>query len=148
MNVRYRFLAPLAASLVVLSACAATPPLKRDELPYGDCMRADQINRWAVVDGQTFAIANGPNYYRVRTTVDCPRADLGGGIRFRLSNSDKAVTGPDLRLCGGLNEQIVRRDDPPCQIRSIEKVDKDTFQKMLDAASSKGSGAGPTGAVP
>ncbi|SEV86991.1 DUF6491 family protein [Luteibacter sp. 329MFSha] len=148
MNVRHFLSASLLALSALSAGCASSGLQARDELPYADCMRADQINRWAVVDGSTFAVANGPNYYRIRTTTDCPRADLGGGIRFRQSNSDKAVSGPDIRMCGGINEQIVRRDDPPCQIKSIEKVDKGSFDKMLDAAQSKGSGAGPTGAVP
>ncbi|SEM19844.1 hypothetical protein SAMN02800694_0146 [Luteibacter sp. UNCMF331Sha3.1] len=146
MNMRTLLTASLLGGCALLTACAPGPT--RKELPYGDCLRTSEINRWGVVDGSTFVAANGPNYFRIKTTVDCPRADLGGGIRFRLSNSDRAVTGPDMRMCGGLNEQIVRRDDPPCQILSIEKIDKSAFDKLLDASSSKGSGAGPTGSVP
>jgi len=146
MNVQTLLTASLLGSCALLTACAPAPA--RNELPYADCLRTSEINRWGVVDGSTFVAANGPNYYRIKTTVDCPRADLGGGIRFRLSNSDRAVTGPDMRMCGGLNEQIVRRDDPPCQILSIEKIDKNAFDRLLDASSSKGSGAGPTGSVP
>jgi hypothetical protein len=53
-----------------------------------------------------------------------------------------------MRICGGINEQIVRRDDPPCQIQSVETIDKATFDTLGKKAKRHGSGAEPNGAVP
>ena len=144
MNVRYL----LAASLLV--TCAAVQaqdsrPQARNELPVNDCMRTDRISNWAMVDDRTVVVANGPNFYKVTTTVDCPRMDLGGGIRFRGAENIKAVA--PMRICGSINEQIVRRDDPPCQIGSVTKIDKETYKKLEKNARRKGSGAEPNGMV-
>ncbi|HEY4292146.1 DUF6491 family protein [Luteibacter sp.] len=144
MNVRYL----LAASLLI--TCAAvqaqdTSPQARNELPVNDCMRTDRISNWAMVDNRTVVVANGPNFFKVTTTVDCPRMDLGGGIRFRAAENIKAVA--PMRICGSINEQIVRRDDPPCQIGSVEKIDKATYKSLEKNARHKGSGAEPNGMV-
>ncbi|GAA0903040.1 hypothetical protein KR767_00380 [Luteibacter anthropi] len=126
-------------------AADAPAPLPRKELPVADCLRTDQISNWAMVDNRTVIVANGPNFYRVTTNVDCPRMDLGGGIRFRGAESIKAVA--PMRICGSINEQIVRRDDPPCQIQTVEKIDKATYQSLEKKAQRKGSGAEPNGMV-
>lgn len=143
MNVRYL----LAASLLVTCAAvqAQDAPQARNELPVNDCMRTDRISNWAMVDNRTVVVANGPNFYKVTTTADCPRMDLGGGIRFRAAENIKAVA--PMRICGSINEQIVRRDDPPCQIGSVEKIDKETYKKLEKSAKHKGSGAEPNGMV-
>ncbi|URL59674.1 hypothetical protein IM816_06150 [Luteibacter flocculans] len=143
MNVRYL----LAASLLVTCAVQAQDarPQARQELPYADCLRTDQINEWNVIDDRTLTVRNGPNRFLVKTTVACPRMDLGGGVHFRASESDKAVGG--MRICGGINEQIVRRDDPPCQIQSVEKIDEKTFDHLKKKAKRSGSGAEPNGMV-
>lgn len=145
---RYRYL--LAVALVVAGTAQAqhapgAHPQARKELPFADCMRTDRINEWNVIDGKTLTVRNGPNYFLVRTSIDCPRVDLGGGVHFRASESDKAVGG--MRICGGINEQIVRRDDPPCQIQSVEKIDKARFDELSKKAKRRGSGAEPNGMV-
>jgi hypothetical protein len=140
---------PLIAAACLLGCSAASaagaPPPARHELPVSDCLRTDRISNWAVVDQRTAIVSNGPNRYRVQTTADCPRMGLGGGIHFRASESDKAAA--PMRLCGGINEQIVRRDDPPCQILSIEKIDKQTYDTLEKRAQERHSGAEPNGAV-
>lgn len=143
MNVRYL----LAVSLLVTCAVQAQDarPLARKELPVADCMRTDRISNYAVVDDRTLVVANGPNYFKITTDVNCPRMDLGGGVRFRGAENIKAVA--PMRICGSINEQIVRRDDPPCQINSVETIDKKTYQQLEKGAKHKGSGAGPSGMV-
>lgn len=121
-------------------------PQARHELHYNDCLQADRVNGWAVIDDRTVVVRNGPRHFAVRVTVACPRMDLGGGLHFRLSESGKAVGGN--RLCGGINEQIVRRYDPPCQIESIRDIDKAEYDALSKRAKRHGSGAEPSGAVP
>jgi hypothetical protein len=134
-----------AASLLLAFAATAqqASPAVRDELPYGDCLRADQINEWNVIDDSTVTVRNGPHHFLVTTTVACPRMDVGGGLHLRLSESDKAIGGA--RLCGGIREEIVRRDDPPCPIQSIAPIDKDRFDALTKKAKRHGSGAEPNG---
>jgi hypothetical protein len=143
MNVRYL----LAASLLVTFAVQAQDarPQARNELPVADCMRTDRISNYAVVDDRTLVVANGPNFFKISTDVNCPRMDIGGGVRFRGAENIKAVA--PMRICGSINEQIVRRDDPPCQITSVEKIDKETYKKLEKNAKRKGSGAEPNGMV-
>ncbi|WP_413623691.1 DUF6491 family protein [Luteibacter sp. Lutesp34] len=143
MNVRYL----LAASLLFTCAVQAQDarPQARKELPVADCMRTDRISNWAMVDNRTVVVANGPNFFKITTTADCPRMDLGGGIRFRAAENIKAVA--PMRICGSINEQIVRRDDPPCQIGTVEKIDKETYKSLEKNAQRKGSGAEPNGMV-
>ena len=147
MNVRIL----VAATFLLAGAASAAPaadtpnPQARKELPYADCLQTDRINEWAVVDDQTLTVRNGPNYFVVKTTVACPRMSLGGGVHFRTSESDKAVGG--MRICGGINEMIVRRDDPPCQIQSVQTIDKAQFKALGKKAKQHGA-AGPSGAVP
>jgi uncharacterized protein DUF6491 len=138
----------LAAALLISCAANAggTNPPPRHELPFGDCLRTDRINDWHMMDDRTVAVRNGPHYFVVRTTVNCPRMDLGGGIHFRTSQSVRAVGG--MRICGGIGEEIVRRDDPPCQIQSVQIVDKAQYENLAKKAKRHGSGAEPNGSVP
>ncbi|UPG84569.1 DUF6491 family protein [Luteibacter aegosomatis] len=143
MNVRYLLLATCLGFTGALQAQDA--PQARHELPFADCMRTDRISNYAEVDDRTVIVANGPNFYRITTDVACPRKSLGGGIHFKGSASVKAIGA--MRICGGIDEQIVRRDDPPCQIQTVEKIDKKTYQSLEKNAKKKGSGAEPNGMV-
>ncbi|MDF4003087.1 DUF6491 family protein [Luteibacter sahnii] len=145
MQARYLTLAVFAFAGAAQAADNSPPPQARHELPMADCLRTDRISNWAVVDNRTVIVANGPNFYRVTTNVDCPRVGLGGGIHFRGAENIKAVA--PMRICGSIDEQIVRRDDPPCQIQTVEKIDKPTYQDLEKKAASKGSGAEPNGMV-
>lgn len=120
-------------------------PQARKELPYADCIQTDRINEWAVVDDQTLTVRNGPNHFVVKTTVACPRMSLGGAVHFRTSQSDRAIGG--MRICGGISEYVVRRDDPPCTIQSVQTISKAEFKALGKKAKQRGA-AGPSGAVP
>ncbi|QWT21023.1 hypothetical protein KPL74_03185 [Bacillus sp. NP157] len=137
-----------AACLLLISAAASAadaPPPERHELPINDCMRTDRISNWAMVDNRTVIVANGPTFYKITTNVDCPRMDLGGGIRFKAAANIQAVA--PMRICNSINEQIVRRDDPPCQIDTVQVIDKATYQQLEKSAKHKGAGPGTSGAV-
>lgn len=144
MNARHLVVAGLIL-VGTVQAADSPAPQGRKELPVAECLRTDRISNWAMVDNRTVIVANGPNFYRVTTNVDCPRMDLGGGIHFRGAENIKAVA--PMRICGSITEQIVRRDDPPCQIQSVEKIDKATYQQLEKKALRKGSGAEPNGMV-
>jgi hypothetical protein len=115
-------------------------------MPYGECWQVDRINEWNVVNGTPVTVRNGANYFLVKTKVACPRMTLGGGLHFRTSQSDRAVG--KMRICGGISEEIVRRDDPPCAIRSVSTIDNATFERLSKKSKQRRSGAGPHGAVP
>jgi hypothetical protein len=146
MSMHRRALA-LAASFFISSvALAAAPQARQHELPYGECLQIDRINEYSVVNDTTVTVRNGPNHFLVKTKIACPRMTLGGGLHFRTSQSDRAVGG--MRICGGINEEIVRRNDPPCAIQSVKTIDKQTFERLGKKSKQHGSGAEPNGAVP
>jgi hypothetical protein len=143
---RRHTLALVASFFIAPVTQAAAPQAAACELPYGECLQIDRINEWNVVNDSTVTVRNGPNHFLVKTKVSCPRMTLGGGLHFRTSQSDRAVGG--MRICGGISEEIVRRDDPPCAIRSVSTIDKATFERLGKKSKQRGSGAGPNGAVP
>ncbi|MGN6482119.1 DUF6491 family protein [Luteibacter sp.] len=142
MHARYLTAACLLIVSVAAQAAGAAPQ-ERHELPVNDCMRTDRISNYTVVDARTVTVANGPNFFKITTDVDCPRMDLGGGVRFRAADNIQAVQ--PFAICGSITEKIVRRDDPPCQIQSVEKIDKATYQQLNK--SHKTSGPGTSGGV-
>jgi hypothetical protein len=133
----------LIFSVATQATGAPQQPGAHQELQVNDCMRTDRISNYAVVDNRTVTVANGPNFYKVTTNVDCPRMDLGGGVHFRTAENVKAVA--SMRICGSVSEQIVRRDDPPCAIESVEKIDKATYEQLNKSAKHKASGPGTSG---
>lgn len=137
MNARYLTATCLLLVSVAAQAAGAPPP-ERHELPVGDCMRTDRISNYTVVDARTVTVANGPNFYKVTTDVDCPRMDLGGGVRFKSADNIKAVQ--PMAICGSINEKIIRRDDPPCTIQSVEKIDKATYEQLNKKHNTSGPG--------
>ncbi|HEY4091188.1 MAG TPA: DUF6491 family protein [Luteibacter sp.] len=144
MSARYLTAACLLLVSVAASA-AGDPPQDRHELQFNDCMRTDRISNYVVADDRTVAVANGPNFFKISTDVACPRMGLGGGVRFKSSPGNQALGAG--RICGSINEQIVRRDDPPCQIVSVEQIDKATYQQLEKKAKHKSSGPGNSGAA-
>jgi hypothetical protein len=142
MNIRYLSAACLLFVSVAAQAAGAPPP-ERHELPVNDCMRTDRISNYTVVDARTVTVANGPNFFRITTDVDCPRMDLGGGVRFKSADNIKAIQ--PMAICGSINEKIIRRDDPPCTIQSVEKIDKATYEQLN--RKHKTSGPGTSGGV-
>jgi hypothetical protein len=144
MNARYLTAACLLFVSVAASAADGPAPA-RHELEFNSCMRTDRISNYSVVDDQTVIVANGPNFFKIGTDVACPRMGIGGGVRFKSSPANQAMGGG--RICGSIGEQIVRRDDPPCQIISVEEIDKATYKQLEKKAKQKGAGPGISGAA-
>jgi hypothetical protein len=110
-------------------------------------MRTDRITDWKVIDDQTVVVATGPDHFLVKTNVACPRMGLGGGVRFKTAQSNKAIGG--FRICGTPTEKVLRiNGDPPCDIQSVSTIDKDTYKAMSKKAKLSGSGAGTSGSRP
>lgn len=146
MNARVLLTLTFLVSCTAAAAADAPPSPARHELPYNDCLRTDRINEWSVVDDRTVTVRNGPNHFLVKTTVNCPRMTQGGGLRFRTSNSDRAMGG--MRICGGINEKIMRRSEPACPVESIKPISKAAFVALEKKAKRHGSGAEPNGTAP
>jgi hypothetical protein len=91
-------------------------------------------------------VATGPDHFVIKTDVACPRMGLGGGVHFKTAESNRAIGG--FRICGDVTEKIVRRDDAPCAIQSVAKIDKASYDAMSKKAKMGGSGAGTSGSKP
>lgn len=150
MKVRHLFVASLLLTVAAHAAEKAPadgPASDVKPLEFNDCMRTDRITDWKVVDDQTLIVATGPDHFLVKTDVACPRMGLGGGVRFKTAESNKAIGG--FRICGTPTERIERiHNDPPCSIQSVSKIDKDTYKTMSKKAKLSGSGAGTSGSKP
>jgi hypothetical protein len=150
MKVRHLFVASLLLSVAAHAADQAPAPgaaPATKPLEFNDCMRTDRITDWKVVDDQTVVVATGPDHFLVKTNVACPRMGLGGGVRFKTAQSNKAIGG--FRICGTPTEKVLRiNGDPPCDIQSVSTLDKDTYKAMSKKAKLSGSGAGTSGSRP
>lgn len=111
--------------------------------PLADCPRIDRITDWHVVDDRTTLLRTGPLSFVVTTAVACPRVGQGGGLNFRQSPGNAAVE--PLRICGDVDEQVIRKNDPPCPIASVRAVDKTTYDTMATKSVRAGSGADQPG---
>ena len=104
--------------------------------PVSECLRPDRINEWYVVDKRTVIARTGPDRYLVKLTADCPRLGIGQQLLFRANDSNRAAgLGA---ICGEVGETVVSRDQPPCAIDSVSKIDKAQFEKMEKHASQRG----------
>lgn len=104
--------------------------------PVSECLRPDRVNEWYVVDKRTVIARTGPDRYLVKLTADCPRLGIGQQLLFRANDSNRAAgLGA---ICGEVGETVVSRDQPPCAIESVSKIDKAQFEKMEKHASQHG----------
>lgn len=135
----------LTLAAMPLIAQAAPPDAVQPLRPVADCPRADRITEWHVVDDHTTLLRTGPLNFVVRTAVACPRVGQGGGLNFRQSPGNAAVA--PLRICGDIDAQVIRKNDPPCPIASVQAIDKATYDQMAKKTTRHSSGAGPAGKV-
>ncbi|TCV94708.1 hypothetical protein EC912_103193 [Luteibacter rhizovicinus] len=146
MKAAVRYLC-IASTFLAGVAQAQNPPPHVPLRPIGECLRTDRINDYHVINDKTVILRNGPNYFIVKTSVACPRVDLGGGIRFRTNEANKSMDA--FTICGDINEAVIRRDDPPCPVASVERTDEATYTKMSKQKGvHHGNPAGPNGSVP
>jgi len=150
MKVRHLFVASLLLTVAAHASdkpAAGGPASEAKPLEFNHCMRTDRITDWKVVDDQTLVVATGPDHFLIKTDVACPRMGLGGGVRFKTAESNKAIGG--FRICGTPTEKVDRiNNDPPCSIQSVSTIDKATYEAMSKNAKLSGSGAGTSGSKP
>ncbi|WP_049623536.1 DUF6491 family protein [Frateuria defendens] len=138
---RTLFLLPLAALLSCAAHAAGPQQTARTPLrPISACIRLDQINEWHVVDPRTALVRTGPYRYQVKLQNDCPRLGIGvPGLLFRPNESNKLVG--QSRICGEVGETVQARNQPPCAIASVSKIDKAQFDSLSKQAPRHGSAA-------
>ena len=125
-----------AMLLLALTAAGAVhadgpAPDRQPMRPVSECMRPDRINNWSVIDKRTVIVQNGPERYLVKLTADCPRLGIGQSLRFRPNESNRAIgLGPIGPICGEVGETVSSRDQPPCAIQSISKIDAAQYKDM------------------
>lgn len=133
----------LAASVVQ----ATEAPLPRSPLPAGDCIDTTQTNEWHIVDDRTAIVRTGPKRYLVTLQSACPRLGTPPpGLIFRPNQSNAHVN--QGRICGEVGEMVYSRNQPPCAIQSVSKIDKPRFDDLKAHSNRHGSGADQPTAMP
>jgi Family of unknown function (DUF6491) len=138
MTAPARFL--LACALVAM----ATPAIAADQAPaytplrpVSECLRPDRVNEWYVVDGSTVIARTGPDHYLVKLQAVCPQLGIGQSLRFRANRSNMAAGMG--ALCGEAGETVASRDQPPCGVKSVAKIDKAQFKQLSAQAVQHGN---------
>ncbi|WP_430390737.1 DUF6491 family protein [Dyella sp. 20L07] len=125
------------ASLLLAGAVAVSgaPAFAADQAPaytplrpVSECLRPDRINEWYVVDSQTVIARTGPDHYLVKLQAVCPQLGIGQSLRFRPNRSNLAAGMG--ALCGEAGETVSSRDQPPCGVQSVTKIDKPQFEQL------------------
>jgi hypothetical protein len=125
-----------AAGASAPQAAAARHPLR----PVSECLRTDRINEWHIVDARTAIVRTGPDRYLVKLQSDCPRLGYPPkGLIFRSNPANQAVK--PWVICGEVGETVRSRNQPPCAIQSVSKIDKAEFDRLGKHALRHGSGA-------
>jgi uncharacterized protein DUF6491 len=110
----------------------------RSPLPAAECIDTSQINEWHIVDTRTAIVRTGPKRYLVTLQSECPRLGIAPvGLMFRPNRSNAAVN--QGRICGEVGETVRSRNQPPCAIQSVSKIDKPRFDELAAQAKRHGS---------
>ena len=119
---------------------AAETPSARTPLHTSDCIDPSQVNEWHIVDARTAIVRTGPKRYLVTLQSACPRLGMSPpGLIFRPNRSNALVN--EGRICGEVGETVHSRNQPPCAIKSVSKIDKLRFDQLSAHANRHGSGA-------
>lgn len=117
-------LSVFGTSAIATDQAPAYTPLR----PINECLRPDRINEWYVVDSNTVIARTGPDRYLVKLQAACPRLGIGQSLRFRPNEANRIV---GMRvLCGEAGETVASRDQPPCGVQSVTKIDKARFEQL------------------
>jgi hypothetical protein len=118
---------------------AAETPSAHTPLHTSDCIDTSQINEWHIVDARTAIVRTGPKRYLVTLQSACPKLATPPGLIFRPNRSNAVVN--QGRICGEAGETVHSRNQPPCAIESVSKIDKARFDQLSASAKRHGSGA-------
>ena len=137
---------PAFLLLAGVLAVAASPARPADQdkragytplRPVSECLRPDRVNEWYVVDERTVVARTGPDRYVVRLQARCPQLGIGQSLRF-LPNRANLAAGMGA-MCGEAGETVASRDQPPCAVQSIAKIDKAQFEQLSRKATQHGT---------
>lgn len=130
----------LALTVGASTVQAGETPSARTPLHTSDCIDPSQINEWHIVDARTAIVRTGPKRYLVTLQSACPRLGIPPrGLVFRPNRSNALVN--QGRICGEVGETVHSRNQPPCAIESVSKIDKPRFDQLSARAKRHGSGA-------
>ncbi len=133
-------LLPTLLAMTTVTAVGQASGAREPVRPLSQCMDAANINEWHVIDDTTMTVRNGPRRYVITTTHTCPALGrYGDGLHFHPSR-DKAGLDP-WRICGDLGETVSSRQQPPCAVKSVRRIDKQAFDTLNKRAERNGSGA-------
>lgn len=128
-----------------VSGVSAAPATSHDPAyhplrPVSSCLQTDRINEWYIVDARTAIVRTGPDRFLVKLQSDCPRLGYPPkGLIFHSNPANQAVM--PWRICGEVGETVRSRNQPPCAIQSVSKIDKAEFDRLRKHAVRHGTGA-------
>lgn len=105
--------------------------------PVSECLRPDRVNEWYVVDEKTVIARTGPDRYLIKLQAKCPQLGIGQSLRLRPNRANQAAGMG--AMCGEAGETVASRDQPPCAVQSIAKIDKAQFDSLGRKASKHGT---------
>lgn len=133
----------LLAGLLAATALPATAadqdkaPAYTPMRPVSECLRPDRVNEWYVVDHTTVIARTGPDRYLIKLQAKCPHLGIGQNLSFRPNRANLAAGMG--AMCGESGETLASRDQPPCAVQSIAKIDKAQFDALGSKASKHGT---------
>ena len=134
------FLTLACIAAVSAAQTAPTTPAYHPIRPVSSCLRTDRINEWHIVDARTAIVRTGPDRFLVKLQSDCPRLGYPPkGLVFHSNPANQAVM--PWRICGEAGETVRSRNQPPCAIQSVSRIDKAEFDRLRKRAVRHGSGA-------
>ncbi|EIL93651.1 MAG: hypothetical protein EPN68_03170 [Rhodanobacter sp.] len=133
-------LAFACASGVSAAPATSHDPAYHPLRPVSSCLQTDRINEWYIVDARTAIVRTGPDRFLVKLQSDCPRLGYPPkGLIFHSNPANQAVM--PWRICGEVGETVRSRNQPPCAIQSVSKIDKAEFDRLRKHAVRHGTGA-------
>ena len=139
----------LASTLAVAGVSSAADPeqAKAKISPIGDCLVANQVIAWGVVDDRRLVVKSlGKRYHDIQLSHACrdlnrrPYLSFRDGSRFSGPGSARHAgsRGGDGRICGDIGDAVLPvggfRDgfERPCDIRAMRRIDAATFERVFE----------------
>jgi hypothetical protein len=119
------FTASCLAALALASGGAASKSAPQKQVLRGnECLDPDYARNWINLDDRTLLVDTGRYRYRIQVSGSCTALSYTNTMVFR----GDPVTG---LVCGGVGDAIITRDYP-CQISSMELIDKQVYKQLVD----------------
>ena len=141
----------LACMLVLAGTSSASDPRPQAKIsPLGECLVANQVTAWGVVDERRLVVKSlGKRYYDIQLSHDCPDLNRRPYLSFRDGSrfsgpgsarhaSPGRMMAADGRICGDIGDAVVPRGGVTigltrrCDIRSMHKIDEATFERVFE----------------